>query len=126
MINGFEDETEELTQYELEELLPVLVEHLPKKIGIKKAVTNAKMVRGLKDMGLNVNGPRLRKLINYIRRKNLVSNLIATSRGYYIPVTTQEFANYVESLRQRENAIRAVRIAMQQQLEDRVNHSLDL
>lgn len=43
----------------------------------------------------------------------------ATSSGYYIAETTQEINDYITSLEGRENAIKAVRVAMQKQLFDK-------
>jgi hypothetical protein len=42
--------------------------------------------------------------------------LIATSKGYYIATSVDEMRQYIESLRGRENAIRAVRESMEKQL----------
>jgi hypothetical protein len=116
MIEGFEEVTEELTEYELETLLPILLKHLPKKIGPDLAVTSHAIVNGLKARGMKITGARLRKLINYIRRKDMIPCLVASSKGYYIATDNEDMRRFVTSLQQREDAIRAVRIAMERQL----------
>jgi hypothetical protein len=59
---------------------------------------------------------RVRKIINHIRTNGLVRWLIATNKGYYIAETREEVEQYIESLRGREDAIRVVREAMENQL----------
>lgn len=55
--------------------------------------------------------PRLRKMINHIRKTNL-HPVIATSEGYYTAGSIEEFDEQIESLTNRENAIRAARIGL--------------
>ena len=50
---------------------------------------------------LNLQGPRLRKIINYIRVKNLHYGLCSCGRGYYTANTLEELEGCVTSLRQR-------------------------
>ena len=104
MITGFEKETHELTEKELK-ILPVIVSGLQKKIGKENAVTNKKMVEGLKKHGIKTSGARLRKIIHYIRIKGLIERLVATSNGYYISNNIDELDNYIESLVQRSESI---------------------
>ena len=115
MINGFEYETQPLTDYEVNKLLPVFIQGLSTKIGKANSVTNTHIVKALKRLGLKVDGPRARKIINHIRVKGLVHGLIATSDGYYIATTEKELAEYEESLKGREDAIRAVRLSLSNQ-----------
>jgi hypothetical protein len=65
---------------------------------------------------MKITGARLRKLINYIRRKDMIPCLVASSKGYYIATDNEDMRRFVTSLQQREDAIRAVRIAMERQL----------
>jgi hypothetical protein len=121
MIKGFEKETEELNEYELNVLLPVLLKHLPEKIGPDKSVTSNLIIAGLKKRGYKINGARLRKLINHIRRHNLIPLLIASSKGYYISIDDKDTQRFIDSLQQREDAIRTVRIAIQHQQQSKTN-----
>lgn len=115
MINGFKKETCELTKEELK-ILELVCKSLAVKIGASKTVTNKKMVEGLANYGIKTSAPRIRKIINYIRVNGLVNNLIATSKGYYVAETKDEILNYIQSLEQRENSIRSVRLALQNQI----------
>jgi len=116
MLNGFQTQTEPLTEYERDTLLPVIVRGLINKVGEAKAITNAAITRAMKSAGYQLTEARLRKIINHIRVNGMVSCLIATSKGYYIATSRQEMEDYITSLRGREDAIRAVRESMEQQL----------
>lgn len=114
MIKGFEAETQPLTDYETRELLPVLIRGLQTKVGKANAVTNKHIVNSLK-ASYKISDARVRKIINHIRIKDLVPGLIATSDGYFIAETEAELIEYEESLKGREDAIRAVRESIARQ-----------
>lgn len=116
MINGFTTQTEPLTEYERDTLLPVIVRGLINKVGEAKAITNAAITRAMKSAGYQLTEARLRKIINHIRTTGMIRWLIATSKGYYIATSRQEMEDYIVSLRGREDAIRAVRESMERQL----------
>jgi hypothetical protein len=105
MIQGFETETEELTQYEIEVLVPIMVKGLSTKIGQDNAITNSKIRSRLKDKELDISDSRIRKIINYIRVNKLIVNLLATSKGYFISNDPNEISRYKESLIARANSI---------------------
>lgn len=117
MLNGFERQTEQLSDYERYELLPIMVKCLERKKGKEKAVKNATMCSRLEERGYKVGEARIRKIINYIRVKNLVPCLMATSEGYYVSDSETEIRDYISSLKGREEAIRTVRRALEEQLE---------
>lgn len=116
MIQGFQEQTEPLTEYEETQLLPQIVRGLQLKVGKANAVTNGAIVKGMKaNLNLRTTEPRVRKIINHIRVHDLVPCLIATSQGYYIAESEQELKEYEESLLGREEAIRNVRLSIQRQ-----------
>lgn len=116
MIQGFQEQTEPLTEYEEQHLLPQIVRGLQLKVGKANAVTNGAIVKGMKaNLNLRTTEPRVRKIINHIRVHDLVPCLIATSQGYYIAESEQELKEYEESLLGREEAIRNVRLSIQRQ-----------
>ncbi len=118
MITGFENETYDLTDYELSEVLPAIRSGLLTKQGVEKAVTNKAIVAGLENkLSIRTNEARVRKIINYIRNKNMIPRLIASSKGYFVASKRQEVIDYIESLKGRENAIKKVRVAIEQQLQ---------
>lgn len=116
MINGFSEQTEPLTEYEEQTLLPQLVRGLRTKVCRAMSVTNKAIIDGMKrNLGLSISDARVRKLINHIRNNDLVPCLIATSQGYYIAESEQELKDYEDSLLGREEAIRSVRLSIQRQ-----------
>ena len=115
MIKNFEIQTQPLTEYEEGTLLPLFIAGLKTKVGKERSVTNAEIVSALKKQGYKIDGARVRKIINHIRIKCLVQGLIATSEGYYIATSDKELAEYEESLKGREDAIRAVRLSISKQ-----------
>ena len=106
MINGFE-ETKPLTTTEFS-MLPLFVKGLSTKIGEANAITNDQMIKALAAKSFYLTPARVRKIINHIRVKKLLKNLVATSNGYYIENDTEKLNTYIESLRQRADAILAV------------------
>jgi len=114
MIEGFEDITYELTDYEQETILPRVLIGLEKRIGKQHAVTSTVMVRVMKDEGIKVTGARIRKIIHEIRVKHLIPRLISTSKGYSIAETHQELDQYILSLKQRQASIRDTLVSMQE------------
>ena len=127
MINGFSEQTEPLTEYEEQTLLPQLVRGLQTKIGKAMSVTNKAIIDGMnRNLGLKISDARVRKLINHIRTNDLVPCLIATSNGYYIAESEQELKEYEESLLGRESAIRQVRLSIQRQRQRKYSHQASL
>lgn len=115
MIQGFETETAPLNEYETDTLLPIMVRCLNAKIGADMAVKNGYITKRLKEKGYNIDEVRVRKLINHIRVNGLVNCLIATSKGYYRATSKEEVCEYIASLKNREEAIRAVRRSLEKQ-----------
>lgn len=114
MIKGFSEQTEPLSEYEQNILLPIIVRGLRAHIGRESAVINRYIVSQLKP-AYNVSEARVRKIINHIRTSDMIPGLIATSDGYFIAETEQELRDYEESLLGRELAIREVRESIARQ-----------
>ena len=117
MIDGFEEITCPLDDYEQGTLLPVMVQCLKKHIGRENAVNNNFMCASLSTRGYSIGAARVRKLINYIRVNDLVPCLMATSVGYYVTEDPLEMQKYIRSLRGRISAISEVLLAMEAQYE---------
>lgn len=115
MLKGFDVHTAPLTDIERYRLVPALVNILKTAKGKRRAVTNNDIATILKDDGRRPSSARIRKLINYIRNNDLIIGLIATSNGYYIASCEEELIEYEDSLRGREEAIKAVRLSIARQ-----------
>ena len=116
MITTFETQTKPLNEYERETLLPIMVRCLAKHIGKSCAISNAQMCEKMALYGYQIGEIRVRKIINHIRNNGLVECLIATGKGYYVTESIQEMETYIESVKNREDAIRAMRLSMEEQL----------
>ena len=114
MLKNFEKETEKLSEYEKSEILPILSKILEKTIGKKLALTNSQIVmRYLPGVG----EARVRKVINYIRNKDIINGLMATNKGYYIGTSREELKEYIESLEGRIGAIQRVMQSIKRQMD---------
>lgn len=113
----FEPDTSKLSEYEMDELMPVMVKCLQNKVGKENAVTNCYMVEKMQEHGYKISEARVRKIINYIRIHGLIDRLMASNKGYYITEDENEMSNYIQSLIGREEAIHEVRMAMENQME---------
>ena len=116
MITNFEKETHELTDYERNTLLPIIVKGLSTKVGKGEAITNKAICNAMETIGHKLHDARLRKLIHHIRAHDLILNLIATSKGYYIATNPQEVQDYIKSLTERINSIEFIRQSMVRQV----------
>ena len=123
-ILNFEEYTHDLSDYELS-LVPRFVKSFQTKIGKEHAVTAKIIEERMLLVGQRVSGPRIRKIVNYIRNMGLVEGLVATSSGYYITKDHQEISDYIESLEGREGAIRVVREGMEAYLRRLKNQNYD-
>jgi predicted TPR repeat methyltransferase len=117
MIHGFEQHTENLNDYEKQNLLPAVVRLLHFAVGEHKAVTNKQIICDLKANGFKISDTKVRKIVNHIRTHNIIRNLLASSKGYYRALSEADCRRFIQSLEQRMNSIAVVRDAMTFQLE---------
>ena len=122
MISGFEDETTPLTEHEEKVILPLFVRGFANHVGKQNAVTSTYVAKSINKMGHLVSGGRIRKLVNHIRRKGLVPLLVADNKGYWVSNDPKEVKEYLLGLQQREEAIRAMRIALRTQAKSKWPH----
>ena len=115
-IVSFEEFTHELTDGEMG-AVEVLSKCLLSNKGKDLSRTNKYISEKLKlQYGLNLSGARIRKVVNFIRTKGLIPNLIATSKGYFVSDDEDELRKYIYSLRQRARAILHVATVMEDHL----------
>jgi predicted GTPase len=115
MILGFEEYTKELTDDEKNVLLPLIVRRIRYQIGKTNAVKNKTIVKSLKNAGYKISGARFRKIIHIIRVSGMVEGIVATSDGYYIAATEEEWLKYLISISQRIKHIDDLRSALRRQ-----------
>lgn len=117
MITLFEDITYELTDYEKNTLVSVVVKGLSSKKGKENAITNKVICEKLKSAGYKITEPRLRKIIHHIRVEQLIVGLCCNSKGYYVTDSLEELSRYVESLAQRIRSQQAIYNSMKKCME---------
>lgn len=111
MVINFEEITEPLTDEE-KKLLPVIITGFKTKVNKGNAIKAPRIVKGVNqycktnNIKIEITEPRLRKIVNYIRRNGLLP-VIATSSGYYISYDKKEIENQIKSIEQRCNAMLA-------------------
>lgn len=76
MIQGFEEQTQPLNDYERGTLLPLIVLGLRTKLGAGRAITGAKICAAMRSRGYQIDAPRLRKIVNHIRTNDMVPCLV--------------------------------------------------
>lgn len=108
MITGFEEITHELTDEELE-ISKIIIRGIQSNIGSDNAISNVQIRKILlTKYEIKITDIRVRKIINHIRIKRLVSKLCASSKGYYVAETKEEHQKYIESLQERISSIQSV------------------
>jgi len=101
MIPGFEEFTEDVKPEDIENI-NLIVKGLLPRVGVEMAITNADMRSRLYlNLGVNISDPKMRKYIQYIRAYRLVSMLCASSKGYYVARTVEDWIKYREGFRSR-------------------------
>ena len=109
MLKLFKNITDELTDLEKNEMVPILVDTLSRS-------SHTNIIKGKHLCGLlqasryTVSEARVRKMVNYIRVLNLMSPnvLIGTSQGYFITNDPHVIDDQIESLQGRIDSTEAV------------------
>lgn len=120
MLKNFEEQTHELNEWELRVVVPILIRGFYNKVGKDKAITNNKICKSVNEelnLKHTLTEPRVRKCINYVRTKNLIPFLIATSKGYYVATNKKELEEWRDSLSGRINSIKEVLDYAEKQIE---------
>lgn len=84
----------QLTKFELEKLLPIMVTNLNRKVGLANAVTGSKIITGFAKLGYKLTGARVVKIINYINFNDLIPCLVSSNKGYWIDNSLEGLKDY--------------------------------
>jgi len=112
MITNFEHITFELTDYEIEYILPFVVSELEGRFGKSAAISNKSLVARCPT---KTSGPRIRKVIHELRVKGILTNLLANSSGYYRSNNSSEVDTYIKSCMERVRSIREIVYSLESQ-----------
>lgn len=117
-MKNFEEFTHNLTDGE-KWTAELLVLFFADRTGKKNTFRNQDLQAYLERVhGVVHSAPRIRKIIQYIRMKGMIKGLIATGRGYWVTTDPEELKSWIESMKERENAVRASRKAGERDLSD--------
>ena len=120
MIKGFTKETQPLTEKE-QSVIHLVTQLL--LVSPHTFITAKKISEHVKtSSGVNLKGPRVRKVMNHIRVNGLVNNVIASSKGYKVASTFQEMKDYLVSLEERIKAQMALMNALKKQMDQTATH----
>lgn len=108
MIHGFEEVTQSLSEKE-RAIAEDIGRGLRLRIGEEQAITSTQIIDSYQaKRGVKLSGPRLRKIINYLRVTKRVKNLVASEKGYYVETDPQKIEAYRQGLQSRIDAMIAV------------------
>ena len=123
MIKGFEKITHELTEEEMLLIQPFIV-GLSKKVGKENAISNKTIRQKFQEnRSLKISDVRVRKVINHIRRNDLLPLLCSISKGYYIAKSSHEVNDYLIGLKQRINEQQTIHDSLKRQLNKKMLNS---
>ena len=115
MLQSFEEQTHPLSDYE-KRMSPFVADLVETTIQTGRPISSKETMRRLKEEnGFNTSGPRLRKVIHQLRTSGDVPGLIATGGGYLVATSEAQLLRYEETLKGREDAIRAARLSIAHQ-----------
>lgn len=120
-MQNFEQYTHDLNDQE-KKVFEIIVRRFESNPGKDKKVTNKQIVNGLKKIGFQIKEPRIRKIIHHIRTSGALKGLIATSSGYWRTTDPQELRSWLDSLEDRERAIRNTRQAGERDLREMLDN----
>jgi len=104
MLKGYKL-TEDLTSYERDKVLPLIVAGLRSKVGASKAVSGSYICDTLNAsgrlQGYKLNAVKLRKLIQVIRLECILFGVCSSSKGYYLAEGVIDLGECIDSLEQR-------------------------
>lgn len=115
MIQGFEQQTSPLTDYERTKLLPVIVKCMRAHQGRRNMVAGSVIIAGMRRYGYKIDGPRLRKIINHIRTESLIPCLASSGGGYFVAETSDELDECIASIEGRIASQQAIIDALKRQ-----------
>jgi hypothetical protein len=113
MITGFEEETKELSEYELS-LVPIFIRGFLAHTSKRKAIQSSVMETALRNSGYKVNSVRIRAIVHHIRKNEKIYNsgklyaLLSDNNGYWLSNDKEEIEACIKSLQQRAGSIQSI------------------
>lgn len=117
MIKTFEDFTIDLTPIQREQIVPRIIKYLQANChGEHRAITSKQFVGRIHQGGFEINDVSLRRCIKFIQFNRMCKWIVATQNGFFFTQDRDVVEKQIQSLIERENAIRIVRESIQKSL----------
>jgi len=101
MIRGFEEFTKDLNKKE-KRAARIMAEMLPESLGKIHTITNKTMSKYLLvKCNLKISGPRIRKILHYLRVTHKLRRFIGSGKGYYVATNIKDLKDYRDGLSDR-------------------------
>jgi translation initiation factor 1 (eIF-1/SUI1) len=118
-IKGFEEFTVDITKEDLP-LVQEIAKGLARRIGKNNAISNKQICNAYKEKkNIKLDGPKVRKIVTYIRQENMVSRLCSNSKGYYVAANDKEWKEWIHSFEQR---IKSMQYTLKCCLQPKINY----
>lgn len=116
MVTGFEEQTKQLSEYELQQV-HFFIKSFKSHIGKDNKITSAAIEMHYRNIGKKINSSRVRAIIHHIRyHETIVIGgrkyfLISDTTGYWLSCDKEEITQFAESLNQRASSILSIKQA---------------
>lgn len=102
-----EEFKEYLTNLEIEEIeiSKRIVSGLKKRIGKEQSIDNNQIIKILKKEKINLSDYQIRKIMHYIRERNIIPRLCSHSKGYFVAKNDQEWFKWIEYSKLKINSM---------------------
>ncbi len=97
--------TEDLSEHEATVIRDMVVEEMAGRSARSMAIGAARLAKLIRKRGEKVTTPRIKKIINLIRKTGLMPNIIEGYRGYHLAQSSAELKRYTSSLQARSLAL---------------------
>lgn len=104
-MQSFSEATATLNAYEIQTIVPLLVEKFKQHKGQGNAIKNKQLIAYCYANGIRLSEPRIRKIVEYIRQHELITGLIAKQFGYFLAENPEEILRWVGTMIKRRDAI---------------------
>lgn len=127
MLNGFKEETYNLSLKEMEIYIPWIINGLETKKGKQNAITSNAMIAGIYELEKSkstkpskvkkINPARMRVMIRYIRMNRFVTRLISSNKGYWIEPNDMVYKLRVDAIFHRASANYYLAVELKEQMQ---------
>lgn len=111
MIKEFEEYTLNISEDDME-AVDTLRTFLLHRVGKQHSIKGSDLIILLTRQGHNVNAPKLRRYIQYMRAEKVIERLCGGKNGYYIAENEEIWVQYREAFRSRITSMQYTLAAM--------------